>query len=70
VQADSAMAKAGVPVGQRACLSESWRKLFYELHEAQKPATKRQALLRATVELEDAKLIALAGQYVWLPKSA
>jgi hypothetical protein len=70
VQADSAMAKAGIPIGQRACLSESWRKLFYELHEAKQPTAKRQALFRATLQLEENKLIALAGQYVWLPKPA
>jgi hypothetical protein len=66
VKADSEMAKIGVPVGQRACLSESWRQCFYELHEGKKPAAKRQALFRATLDLEENKLIALAGKYVWL----
>ena len=68
VKADSEMAKKGVPIGQHACLSESWRQRFYDLHEAKKPAAKRQALFRATLELEEAKLIALAkgGGYVWL----
>jgi AAA domain len=66
VKTDSAMAKAGVPIGQRACLSESWRQQFYELHQAKNPATKRQALFRATLGLEEAKLIRLVGQYIWL----
>ena len=61
VKADSEMAKKGVPIGQRACLSESWRQCFYDLHDGQEPATKRQALFRATLDLEEAKLIALAG---------
>jgi hypothetical protein len=66
VKADSEMAKKGVPIGQRACLSESWRQCFYRLHEARRPEAKRQALFRATLQLEDSKLIALAGQYIWL----
>jgi hypothetical protein len=66
VTAESEMAKSGVPIGQRACLSESWRECFYGLHEGKKPAAKRQALFRATLDLEENKLIALAGQYVWL----
>jgi len=66
VKTDSEMANKGVPVGQRACLSESWRKLFYKLHGAKKDAAKRQALFRATLDLEKAKLIALVPDYVWL----
>jgi len=71
VKAGSEMANKGVPVGQRACLSESWRQQFYDLHGAKKPETKRQALFRATLDLEEQKLIALVGkagetQYVWL----
>jgi hypothetical protein len=71
VKTDSEMANKGVPVGQRACLSESWRQQFYDLHGAKKPETKRQALFRATLDLEEQKLIKLAGkagetQYVWL----
>ena len=66
VKADSEMAKKGVPIGQRACLSESWRQCFYGLHEARRPEAKRQALFRATLDLEEAKLIALVGNYVWL----
>ena len=49
VKAESEMAKKGVPIGQRACLSESWRQCFYGLHEAKNQATKRQALFRATL---------------------
>jgi hypothetical protein len=60
------MANKGVPVGQRACLSESWRQQFYDLHGAKKPETKRQALFRATLDLEELKLIKLVDQYVWL----
>jgi hypothetical protein len=67
VKAKSEMANKGVPIGQRACLSESWRQCFYGLHEANKQATKRQALFRATLELEEAKLIALVGAYAWMP---
>jgi hypothetical protein len=66
VKANSELAKKGVPVGQRACLAESWRQCFYGLHEARKPEAKRQALFRATLQLEDSKLIALAGQYIWM----
>ena len=51
VKADSEMAKKGVPIGQRACLSESWRQCFYRLHEARQPEAKRQALFRATLRL-------------------
>jgi hypothetical protein len=65
VKADSEMAKNGAPVGQRACLSESWRQQFYDLHNAKNQGTKRQALFRATLDLEEDKLIALAGKYVW-----
>src|SRR5262249_37383950 len=43
VKADSEMAKNGAPVGQRACLSESWRQQFYDLHNAKNQGTKRQA---------------------------
>ena len=35
-------------------------------HEG-KPATKRKALFRATLGLEEHKLIVLTGNYVWLP---
>jgi hypothetical protein len=66
VKAGSEMANKGVPVGQRACLAESWRQCFYRLHDANKQATKRQALFRATLDLEEAKLIMLAGAYIWL----
>jgi AAA domain len=67
VRADSEMAKNGVPIGQRACLSERWRQQFYDLHDAKKQATKRQALFRATLDLEKAKLIVLTGAYAWMP---
>jgi hypothetical protein len=68
VKAGSEMAKRGVPVGTRACLAETWRQQFYNLHDAKKPATKRQALFRATLDLEAAKLLVLAGkgEYVYL----
>ena len=68
VKADSEMAKNGVPIGQRACLSENWRQQFLRSARGKNQATKRQALFRATLDLEEAKLIALAkDQYVWLP---
>ena len=65
VQAGSAMAESGVPVGQHVCKSEDWRTCFYDLHEG-KPAAKKKALFRATLALEEHKLITLAGTYVWL----
>jgi hypothetical protein len=68
VKALSEMANKGVPIGQHACLAENWRQRFYDLHDAKNQATKRQALFRATLDLEEARLIALAkNQYVWLP---
>jgi AAA domain len=70
VKPDSKMATSRVPVGQRACLAESWRQQFYDLHPSDKPATKRQALFRATLELEDAGLLALVPDYVWMPGKA
>jgi AAA domain len=68
VKAESEMAKKGVPIGRHACLAENWRQQFYDLHDGKNQATKRQALFRATLDLEEAKLIGLAkNQYVWLP---
>jgi AAA domain len=68
-KAGSEMAKRGVPIGARACMAESWRQQFYNLHDAKKPAAKRQALFRATLDLEEAGLLRLAGEYVYLPGS-
>ena len=64
-QAGSTMALNGVPVGKHACASEHWRTCFYSLHEG-KLAAKQKALFRATLGLEDHKLIAITGPYVWL----
>ena len=67
IKAESELAESGVPIGQRACLADTWRRQFYDLHSAKNQATKRQALFRATLDLEEAKLIALAGAYAWMP---
>jgi hypothetical protein len=68
VKAGSAMAEKGVPIGQHACLAESWRQRFYDLHSAKSQATKRQALFRATLDLEEAGLLALkVNSYAWIP---
>jgi hypothetical protein len=66
VKAGSAMANAGIPIGTRAAMSESWRRCFYNLHEG-KPKAAQKALFRATLGLEESKLIALKGDYVWMP---
>jgi hypothetical protein len=47
-------------------LSENWRQQFYDTYPSDKPATKRQALLRATLDLEKAGFIALWKDYVAL----
>jgi hypothetical protein len=49
--------------------SARWRQEFYDTYPSDKPATKRQALLRATLDLEEASIIVLWKEYVWLRDS-
>jgi hypothetical protein len=49
--------------------SEKWRQEFYDTYPGDKPVTKRQALFRATLDLEKAGFIALWKQYVALRDS-
>jgi hypothetical protein len=58
-------AEANLAAGVRVCLADTWRKRFYETYPADKQATKKKALFRATLDLEDAKLIELWREYVW-----
>jgi hypothetical protein len=58
-------AEADLPKGFRVCLADTWRKRFYETYPADKQATKKKAMFRATLDLEDAKLIELWREYVW-----
>lgn len=62
----SELAAKGIPVGIRACRSESWRERFYATYPGDKRDTKKKALSRATIELTNAGLIELSGEYVWL----
>jgi len=60
-------AEANLPVGFKVCQSDTWRKRFYEEYPADvTPSAKRKALLRATLDLEEMKLIVLWREYVWL----
>jgi AAA domain len=60
-------AEANLPAGFKVCPSDTWRKRFYETYPADvKPDAKRKALLRATLDLEEQKLIVLWREYVWL----
>jgi hypothetical protein len=59
-------AVAELPAGFKVCLADTWRKRFYETYPADKQATKKKALFRATLDLEEAKLIELWREYVWL----
>ena len=68
VKTDSDLAKKGIPVGTRVCKSEIWRQAFYDTYPGDKQDTKKKALLRATIDLTNARLIYLTGEYVWLPK--
>jgi AAA domain len=69
VRADSELANKGVPIGARACRAESWRFRFYQTYPADKLDTKKKALLRATLDLEEAGHIGLAAEYVYLLNS-
>ena len=58
-------AEANLPVGFKVCQSDTWRKRFYEEYPADvTPSAKRKALLRATLDLEEMKLIVLWREYV------
>src|SRR5262249_2817835 len=60
-------AEAKLPAGFKVCRAETWRQRFYEEYPSDvKPDAKRKALLRATLELEEAKLIVLWREYVWV----
>ena len=60
--------EAELPEGFKVCLADTWRKRFYETYPAEKQDTKKKALLRATLDLEEAKLIELWREYVWLKR--
>jgi hypothetical protein len=62
----TAPAEAELPAGFKVCLADIWRKRFYETYPAEKQDTKKKALLRATLDLEEAKLIELWREYVWV----
>ena len=49
--------------------SEKWRQQFYDYHPSDKAVTKRQALFRAALDLENAGFIALWKQFVALRDS-
>ena len=70
VQAGSDLAKKGIPVGNRACVSEVWRQAFYDAYPAPKQDTKKKALFRASLDLTSAGLIMFVGDYVWMPKKS
>jgi hypothetical protein len=58
-------AEANLPTAFKVCRADTWRKRFYEEYPADKQDTKKKALLRATLDLEEAKLIVLWREYVW-----
>jgi hypothetical protein len=59
-------AETKLPAGFKICLSDTWRKRFYEEYPADKQDTKKKALLRATLDLEQERLIVLWREYVWV----
>ena len=59
-------AEANLPVGFKVCLSDTWRKRFYLEYPSDKQDTKKKALLRATLDLEEERLIVLWREYVWV----
>ena len=61
-------ADANLPADFKVCRAETWRERFYETYPADvKPDAKRKALLRATLDLEEQKLIVLWRAFVWVP---
>jgi len=59
-------AEANLPAGFKVCLSDTWRKRFYLEYPADKQDTKKKALLRATLDLEQDRLIVLWKEFVWV----
>jgi hypothetical protein len=57
---------AQLPAGSKACLVDTWRKRFYETYPAEKQDTKKKALFRAILDLEQEHLIVLWRDYVWV----
>jgi hypothetical protein len=55
-----------LPEGSRVCLSATWREHFYKTYPGDKPGTKKKALLRATLDLEERGFIRLFQEFVWL----
>jgi hypothetical protein len=60
-------AEANLPADFRVCLADTWRKRFYQEYPADKLNSKQKALLRATLDLEENKLIVLWREFVWVP---
>jgi hypothetical protein len=54
------------PASWPVVLSEKWRQQFYDTYPGDKRDTKKKALLRATLDLEEAGFIVLWREYVWL----
>jgi hypothetical protein len=59
-------AEARLPSGFKVGRSDAWRKRFYEEYPGDKLNTKQKALLRATLDLEEMKLIVLWREFVWI----
>jgi hypothetical protein len=59
-------AEAKLAQGQQVIHSEIWRKAFYDTYPADKQDTKKKALLRATLDLTELKLIELWREFVWI----
>jgi hypothetical protein len=59
-------AEANLPAGSKVARNEIWRQRFYETYPADKQDTKKKALLRATLDLEEQKLIVLWREFVWV----
>jgi hypothetical protein len=58
--------EANLPADFKIARSETWRERFYETYPADKQDTKKKALLRATLDLEQDKLIVLWREFVWV----
>jgi len=50
----------------KVCRAETWRERFYQEYPGDKLNTKQKALLRATLDLEEQKLIVLWREFVWI----
>ena len=60
---------ADLPVGFKVCRNETWRQRFYEEYPSDvKADAKRKALLRATLDLEEQKLIVLWREFAWVAR--